>query len=479
MVCSAGNNKLPEKFRQKSKWYHINTSMLTSKGFNFFYGGKFACYEPYVILFLISSGLDPVQAGVVGGIRLVGTIVGGFLWGIIADSKKCYRTIIVISSLGNIIIMMLQPLLSLWIGKEERNKCPLESVALINFTAGEKNKTLPFAPQFHSGENNSLLFYTMLFINIIQKLFESCHSGFADSGVMEKCRTQRSQPSFGFQRMFSPIGFSVAALLTNLVFDYFPQAAITCYTAVFLMNSLFSIGYLINGYMVYTGLTFSDEENISKISIMKQMEKSLSFDTLFFLLTALVMGILSGVFLNFTSVLVADIDAPSMINGLSYAVSGISTMLSYVFGAWMINVLRGTWNSLFLCFFSYFVRFLTMYFLRNPWLIPLLQMLHGLGYGLFMISCIHHIKDCFETAIRTTMYSIFNTLHFGVGFIIVSIAAGKIYKEFNARILFLMASLFALMWAIFIFIYILTLKIMKLVPRRQGEQIEMLEKNLH
>ena len=479
MVCSAGNNKLPEKFRQKSKWYHINTSMLTSKGFNFFYGGKFACYEPYVILFLISSGLDPVQAGVVGGIRLVGTIVGGFLWGIIADSKKCYRTIIVISSLGNIIIMMLQPLLSLWIGKEERNKCPLESVALINFTAGEKNKTLPFAPQFHSGENNSLLFYTMLFINIIQKLFESCHSGFADSGVMEKCRTQRSQPSFGFQRMFSPIGFSVAALLTNLVFDYFPQAAITCYTAVFLMNSLFSIGYLINGYMVYTGLTFSDEENISKISIMKQMEKSLSFDTLFFLLTALVMGILSGVFLNFTSVLVADTDAPSMINGLSYAVSGISTMLSYVFGAWMINVLRGTWNSLFLCFFSYFVRFLTMYFLRNPWLIPLLQMLHGLGYGLFMISCIHHIKDCFETAIRTTMYSIFNTLHFGVGFIIVSIAAGKIYKEFNARILFLMASLFALMWAIFIFIYILTLKIMKLVPRRQGEQIEMLEKNLH
>ena len=479
MVYSAGNNKLPEKFRQKSKWYHINTSMLTSKGFNFFYGGKFACYEPYVILFLISSGLDPVQAGVVGGIRLVGTIVGGFLWGIIADSKKCYRTIIVISSLGNIIIMMLQPLLSLWIGKEERNKCPLESVALINSTGGEKNKTLPFAPQFHSGENNSLLFYTMLFINIIQKLFESCHSGFADSGVMEKCRTQHSQPSFGFQRMFSPIGFSVAALLTNLVFDYFPQAAITCYTAVFLMNSLFSIGYLINGYMVYTGLTFSDEENISKISIMKQMEKSLSFDTLFFLQTALVMGILSGVFLNFTSVLVADIDAPSMINGLSYAVSGISTMLSYVFGAWMINVLCGTWNSLFLCFFSYFVRFLTMYFLRNPWLIPLLQMLHGLGYGLFMISCIHHIKDCFETAIRTTMYSIFNTLHFGVGFIIVSIAAGKIYKEFNARILFLMASLFALMWAIFIFIYILTLKIIKLVPRRQKEQIEMLEKNLH
>ena len=42
-----------------------------------------------------------------------------------------------------------------------------------------------------------------------------------------------------------------------------------------------------------------------------------------------------------------------------------------------------------------------------------------------------------------------------------------------------MASLFALMWAIFISVYILTVKIIKLVPRRQEEQIEMLEKTLH
>lgn len=42
-----------------------------------------------------------------------------------------------------------------------------------------------------------------------------------------------------------------------------------------------------------------------------------------------------------------------------------------------------------------------------------------------------------------------------------------------------MASLFALMWAIFILVYILTVKIIKLVSRRQEEQIEMLEKTLH
>lgn len=476
MVPEKRKNENPGDLLRKGKWYHINTSMLTSKGLNFFYGGKYSSYEPYIILFLISIGLDPVQAGFVGGIRLLGTIAGGFLWGIIADSKKCYRTIIVVTSLGNIVTMMLQPLVSLSIGEPEYNKCPREFLPVINSTVMANNKTIVLAPHRHQNENNYLLFYMILFINILQKLFESCHPGFADSGVMEKCRSQANQPNFGFQRMFGPIGFTSAVLITNLVLDYFPEAGITCYTAIFLMNSLFSIGYLISGYMVFTGLKFNNKAEKRNEGVIQKLKKALSFHLFFFLLTVLVMGILYGVFINFTSVLVTDIDAPSIINGLSFAVSGIATMLAYVFGTWLIKVVHGTWNSLFLCFCSYFIRFLAMYYLRNPWLIPLLQIFHGLGYGLFMITCINHIKNCFEPAIRTTMYSVFNTLHMGVGVIIVNIAAGKIYKDFNARILFLMASSLALMWSIFLLVYILTLKFIKLLPKRNSEEIEMLDK---
>ena len=213
---------------------------------------------------------------------------------------------------------------------------------------------------------------------------------------MEKCRTEPNQPSFGYQRKFGPVGCTTAVLLTNLVLDYFLEAGITCYTAIFL---LFSMEYLINGYMVYTGLKFNHKGEIRNESIMEKLKNTLSFQMLFFLLTILVMGIVYGVFLNVTSLLVKDIGAPSMITGISFAMSGIATMLYYFFGARMITVLRGTWNSLFLCFFSYFVRFLAVYYLRNPWLLPFFQMLHGLGFGLFMISCIHHIKDCFEPEI--------------------------------------------------------------------------------
>lgn len=76
------------------------------------------------------------------------------------------------------------------------------------------------------------------------------------------------------------------------------------------------------------------------------------------------------------------------------------------------------------------------------------------------------------------MYSVFNTLHTGVGVIIVNIAAGKIYKEFNARILFLIASLLALMWSTFLLIFILALKLVKLLPKRRSEEMEMLQNKM-
>ena len=161
-----------EDFLRNGKWYHIDISMVNSKALNSCYAGKY-CYEPYIILFFISIGLSPVQAGFVGGIRLIGTIAGGFLWGILADSKKCCHTIIVLSSLGNIAPMMLQPLFSLWIGTPGHNKCSMELVPIMNSTVRVKNKTLPLASQIHSYENNHLLFYTILFTNILQKIFES------------------------------------------------------------------------------------------------------------------------------------------------------------------------------------------------------------------------------------------------------------------------------------------------------------------
>lgn len=111
--------------------------------------------------------------------------------------------------------------------------------------------------------------------------------------------------------MFGPIGFATAVLLTNLVLDYFPEAVITCHTVIFLVNSLFSMGYLINSYMLYTGLKFNHEEEIRNESILGKLKKKLSFQMLFFRLTILVMGIVVGVFLNFTSLLVKDIDAPA------------------------------------------------------------------------------------------------------------------------------------------------------------------------
>ena len=51
--------------KDKSKWYHINSNMLSSKLSYLFQNAKDACYLPYMILFLSNIGLTAAQAGVI------------------------------------------------------------------------------------------------------------------------------------------------------------------------------------------------------------------------------------------------------------------------------------------------------------------------------------------------------------------------------------------------------------------------------
>lgn len=58
-----------------------------------------------MIVFLMSIGLTPVEAGLIGGIRLIGGVIGGVFWGFVADYKKQYRIIIGIVCIGSIVVM--------------------------------------------------------------------------------------------------------------------------------------------------------------------------------------------------------------------------------------------------------------------------------------------------------------------------------------------------------------------------------------
>ena len=74
-------------------------------------------FKPYLLLILISVGLDPTKAGLVGGLRFIGGFVGGNIWGLIANYKKCHRLIVFIVCLGALLRMGAQQFIISWLGK--------------------------------------------------------------------------------------------------------------------------------------------------------------------------------------------------------------------------------------------------------------------------------------------------------------------------------------------------------------------------
>ena len=78
----------------QGKWYFIDRSMIEAK-LAFISGTAiFSSFEPDLFLTLIRAGLDPIDAGLDGGLRFIGGLFGANILGLIADSKKCHRLII-------------------------------------------------------------------------------------------------------------------------------------------------------------------------------------------------------------------------------------------------------------------------------------------------------------------------------------------------------------------------------------------------
>ena len=454
-----GKFEIMEEYENKRRWYHIDKSTITSKLTNFFLGAKCSSYEPYMIIFLLSIGLTPMQAGVIGGLRLVGTIIGGIFWGFLADFKKQYRLVLAIVSAGSVVTMGLQPLLSLWVGDKRNNVCPKKSyikfsskIFIINAT---KKINTTMSMELFANQNNSFLFYVMFAMNVISKFFESAHFGFTDSGVMEKCRELPHKPDYGKQRMFLSVGWVAGILVSNMFVDYFPKSSISCYTAVFVTHGMFTIPFFITSFILYRGLKFETEfAGTNRESIIRICWKIFGIDTFIFMMTIMVMGVGQSFYIGFTFLLLKEMRAPTVINGISIGASSSSAILGFCFGSFFVRKLRGTWLATLIGCFSYVVRFTAMAHVENPWLIPLIQILQFSCSGLYLYAAVIHIKEISPPQIRTTMYSLMNTIYFGAGFLLANVIGGEIYDKHNAKFLFKVASLIIFTWCIIISCYI-------------------------
>jgi len=442
-----------ESSEKEYKWYYIDKTMISSKLFYLTRGAKTSCFEPYMVIFFISIGLDPSKAGLIGGIRLIGAILGGPLWAFIADLKHIHQLIIIITCICAIISMLVQPFLSLMIGEEQHNKCPIDSTS-SNTTMRVANSTDKLI-NGSKPKDNINLFYTLMLVNIVANLFDGAHKVLTDYGVIEKCKQSTRKAEYGKQRLFGAIGYGIGVLLSNFGIEYFPKSKLTCYTGMVIVYCVLTFLYMIVGIIVFRDHKIITSVTNKKENLLKTLIKTISqLDVVIFLLTTLIMGVLQSFYTSFTVLVLKDLNAPLIINGVSIAVAAFSCIITFYTGEMIILKLGGKWNTMAFTCFCYFVRYILVAYLRRPWLMPLIQLFQSFCYGLFMLTAVTHIRDISPPSILTTMYGLFNAIHFGISIILANVFGGYIYKYYKAQFLFKIASYGTLCWTVVLVLYI-------------------------
>ena len=177
-------------------WFAIDTYMLSSKISFMLVAAKDSSYLPYMILYLTSIGLNPAEAGIITGFRLLGTIIGAPIWGYIADYKNIHRVLITMLCLLSILFTCSQPIASFPIAKKDTNVCPYTgNISFTKLNVNTKN--------------------TMLSINIMSALFDGCIIGFVNFAVMHKINIGQTTRYFGHQIWVGALGFGGGTIISR------------------------------------------------------------------------------------------------------------------------------------------------------------------------------------------------------------------------------------------------------------------------
>ena len=105
-------------------------------------------------------------------------------------------------------------------------------------------------------------------------------------------------------------------------------------------------------------------------------------------------------------------------------------------------------------FAMYFVRYLGVSMIQNPWVVLLFQPLHAVTCDLFITAGLLYLKETSPLPVFTSLVSVFNVIHYGFGAFIGFSTSGVIYQRSGGRALFRYTALLSIGWFCVLAIYV-------------------------
>uniref|UniRef100_A0A7M5V0N7 Major facilitator superfamily associated domain-containing protein n=1 Tax=Clytia hemisphaerica TaxID=252671 RepID=A0A7M5V0N7_9CNID len=482
-----GSNQSTKSFikpKLDRPWYFIDFNCLPEKVSYMVQEMRYAATLPYLFVLFTTFGLTHSQAGIILGVRLIGTLIGNSVFGIIADTTKKHKIIVLIQVAMSLILFCSQLWVASRFGNPATNVCPITLVSNTNSTISNQtvsiNSTTTQTPSLkhnhgYNDENQTILFWLILIINVLLCFFQESLVSFVDVAVIRKIELSPYQIEFGTQRKFGTLGYALGITITKAIIDLETEMNFSCTSIIFAIYPVMLIFECICIQYMLSSVTFTVQDETDVVSITteknspqkkkkltytrKVMSKCTSLSTIIFFLTAIIIGMEISSKAFFIISYIEERNSLPLFFTLFFWISSISIFIGFGCSSYLLNKLGSTWNSLILVLFAYAIKFSGYVILPGIWPLLACEVLDFVCQGIAITAIISHVQRISSVDISTFMFALTNSLVFGLGFFISSVMGGYIYEYFGGRIFYKIHAILSLAWTCVLVLYRLTVRL--------------------
>jgi MFS transporter, PPP family, 3-phenylpropionic acid transporter len=356
----------------------IDRPMVLPKAYYFCYYGAAASLIPYLPVYYQSIGLSGKEIGLLVAIPPLVMLVGAPLWGGLADATQQHKRILMLA------ITLV-----------------LVSVAVLSRIRS---------------------FYLFIPVVAAYALFIAPVMPLVDNTVMEMLG--RLSGKYGKQRLWGAVGWGIMAPFAGWLVEA-NSLDWTYYIYLALMTAgLFIIAYL---PVKQTGRSPKLRQGLRRLLLNRQW--------VFFLLVVLIGGTVLSMISSFLFLYLNDMNASSMLMGLSLTVATISELPVLYFSDRLLR----RWSArglLTLALLITVARSLAYASIRAPgWVLPI-QLLHGATFSAMWVTGVAYANEIAPEGLGATAQGLFSGVFFGLAGVIGGLIGGMLYENLGAVMMF-------------------------------------------
>lgn len=352
--------------------------MLVPKIFYFFNFAALAAVAPYLALYYQRIGLSGRQIGLLVGLPPLMTLVSAPLFGAVADATQRHKRLLILAVC-----------------------CSATAMLSISFT----NDFLTLIP--------IVVLYALSFAPVVPLV---------DKTVLELLGERKEL--YGKQRLWGAIGWGVTAPLIGLLLERLN------------LHWAFYIYFVL---MIGVLLTVS-RLPVSQADIRTHFWQGLralvaNRQWVVFLAVVFTGGVGMAFVHNYLFLYLDELGASSTTMGLALASATVSELL-VMFYSDRLLARWGTRGLLILAIAAFIVRVFAYSFIRAPWLVLIVQLLHGPSFAAMWMAGVTRASKLAPPGMKATAQGIFSGVTMGVGSAFGAFVGGALYEAYGAATMY-------------------------------------------